>query len=205
MGALEGSLSFKTYYVEAEPPNDFHENYLSRLQKNVFEPLSPVGEDERRIGWVPVQDPLATEFTRQDVFFNQYILFGLRIDKWSIPSSWYKAMFRQALAEAYPDPSVKVSKRAKDEVKLKVTTEIKQKILPSMKVVDVLWNISECRLRFWSNADVLCEEFAEFFEESFGLKLTPDSPYMMAKHLGTSEDELNALVDMEPWHPNMTR
>jgi len=203
MGALEGSLSFKTYYVEGEPPNDFHADYLNRIQRRFFQPLSPVGDEERSMGWVPVQDPLAANAQRQDVFFNQYILLALRIDKWSIPSAWLKAIMRQALAERFPDKNVKISKRAKEEVRLQVVTDIKHKILPSMKTVDLVWNISERRLRFWSTSNALCEEFAEFFEETFGLRLTPDSPYMMAKNLGLSDADLGRMLASEPWYPGL--
>ena len=62
MGALEGSLSFKTFYVNGEPPADYQTAYLHLLQSRFFEPLSPVGDTDRSIGWVPTQDPIATQF-----------------------------------------------------------------------------------------------------------------------------------------------
>ena len=102
MGALEGSLSFKTFYVQGEPPDDFHEGYLQRLQKHFFEPLTPAGEDERSVGWVPVQDPISEGFSRDQVFFNQYIVFAMRIDKWALPAPWVKAMTRKAIQERLP-------------------------------------------------------------------------------------------------------
>jgi len=202
MGALEGSLSFKTYYVEGEPPNDFHQNYLERLQKHFFQPLSPVGDDERTIGWVPVKDPMATEIKRENVFFNEYIVFSLRIDKWAIPTSWLKARMNQIIAERYPDPERKISKRIKNEIRLEVTTDIKQHIIPSMKIVDVVWNFHERKLRFWSNSKNVCDEFVEFFENTFDITLTPDSPYTMAEKLGLTKKQLEAMVETQVWHPN---
>lgn len=215
MGALEGSLTFKTFYVEGEPPNDFQEIYLRKLQDKFFEPLSPVGDDERTTGWVPAQDPIATEFRREQLFFNQYIVFAMRIDKWALPSAWVKAMTRQAISERLPEleaeeakrqsdegklrPKAKLSKREKDKIKLEVMTEIKHKVLPSMKVIDVVWNISEGTVRFWSTSAAICDEFAELFESTFGLTLNADSPFLMARHLGFDEKQLDAMVDAEPW------
>ncbi len=201
MGALEGSLSFKTYYVEGEPPNDFQKDYLARLQKHFFQPLSPVGDDERTIGWVPTQDPMAAEMKRENVFFNQFIVFSLRIDKWAIPTAWLKAKMNQIIAERYPDPEKKLSKRIKNEIRLEVTTDIKQHIIPSMKIVDVVWNFTERKLRFWSNSKSVCDEFIEFFEDTFDITLTPDSPYTMAAKLGLPSKQLDAMVNAEPWHP----
>ena len=217
MGALEGSLTFKTFYVQGEPPDNFQEAYLQNLAKHYFVPLSPVGEDDRTTGWVPAQDPIATEFRRDQVFFNQYIVFAFRIDKWSLPSPWVKAKTRQAIAAAMPAlseeearaqkeegklrPSAKMSKREKDKIKLEVITEIKHQILPTMKVIDVVWNISENMVRFWSTSQAVCDEFVELFEATFGLTLDPDSPFLMARSLGIPEKTLDEMVDAEPWHP----
>lgn len=217
MGALEGSLSFSTYYVQGEPPNDFQDNYLRKLQEHFFEPLSPMGDEERSVGWVPVQDPIATEFTRDNVFFNAYILFAMRIDKWSLPTPWVKAYMRKAIAERMPAldkeeeikqleagkmrPRAKLSKREKDKIKLEVTTEIKQHILPAMKIIDICWNFQEQKLRIWSQSSTVCDEFAELFEATFGLKLDQDSPYMMAANLGLSQAQLDNMCQIDPWHP----
>ena len=217
MGALEGSLTYKTFYVQGEPPNDFQNDYLRHLSEHFFEPLSPVGEEERTTGWVPAQDPIATEFRRDQVFFNQYVVFAYRIDKWSLPAPWVKAKTRQAIAQRLPEltaeeaekqkedgklrPSAKLSKREKDKIKLEVITEIKHQILPTMKIIDVVWNINECTLRFWSTSPKICDEFVDLFEATFGLKLDPDSPFLMARQLGFSEKQLEEMVSAEPWHP----
>ena len=217
MGALEGSLSFKTFYVNGEPPKDYQEPYLQKLQKHFFVPLSPVGDEERSVGWVPTQDPIATEFKRELVFYNQYIVFSMRIDKWSLPSAWVKAMTRQAVAERLPEleaeeakkqaedgklrPKAKLSKQEKNKIKLEVVTKVKQHTLPSMKTIDIVWNREEHTLRLWSTSEKIWDEFAELFEQTFGLSLDADSPFLMAKNLGLSEKQLNQMVELDPWYP----
>ena len=218
MGVFEGSLSFKTFYVEGEPPNGFHQDYLAKLQKHFFVPLTPVGEEDRSVGWVPVQDPIAESFTHDQVFFNQYVVFGMRIDKWALPSAWVKAMTRQAIAQRLPQVSkeeakileddgklrtkAKLSKREKDKIKLEIITLVKQHILTSMKVIDVCWNIAERKLRFWSQSQAVCDEFAELFKETFGLEIHEDCPLLIAKDLGMTEKQLDAMVDLDPWYPS---
>ncbi|MFA5625203.1 MAG: recombination-associated protein RdgC [Bradymonadales bacterium] len=199
MGALEGSLSFKSYYVDGEPPNDFHADYLKRLQRGAFEPLSPVGDDERHVGWVSVQHPLQSEFRREDIFFNQYILFGMRIDKWALPSTWLKALIKQETELRFAGQDVKISKRVKDEIKAEVVLALRQKTLPTMKLIDIVWNIAEHQLRFWSNSKAESEEFEEFFEETFDLRLRPESPYTMAEFLGFEQKALDKMLSATPW------
>lgn len=214
MGALEGNLTFKTFYVEGEPPNDFQNLYLDKLQKHLFQPLSPIGEEERSAGWVPAQDPIAESFSRDQVFFNQYVVFALRIDKWSLPSAWVKALTNKLIAERFPNlnhtdiPPIdddqkprKLSKLEKSKLKLEVVTDIKQKILPTMKVIDVCWNINESKLRFWNTSRSICDEFAMLFEETFGLQLHEDSPFLMAKALELDDKQLLQMVDSDPWFP----
>lgn len=199
MGALEGSLSFKTYYVDGEPPNDFHADYIKRLQRGAFEALSPVGDDERHVGWVSIQHPLQQEFRREDIFFNQYLLFGMRIDKWALPSPWLKALLNQETEKRFQGQDVKISKRVKDELKAEVVMGLRQKILPTMKIIDIVWNIAENQLRFWSNSKAEGEEFEEFFEETFDIKLRPESPYTMAEYLGFDDKNLLKMLQTTPW------
>ena len=157
-------------------------------------------------------------FTHDQVFFNQYVVFGMRIDKWALPSAWVKAMTRQAIAQRLPQVSkeeakileddgklrtkAKLSKREKDKIKLEIITLVKQHILTSMKVIDVCWNIAERKLRFWSQSQAVCDEFAELFKETFGLEIHEDCPLLMAKDLGMTEKQLDAMVDLDPWYPS---
>ena len=221
MGAFEGSLSFKTFYVNGEPPKDFQDTFLNLLHKHYFQPLSPVGDEQRSVGWVPTQDPIATEFRRDQVFISPYIVFSMRIDKWALPTPWVKALTNQAIAERLPQldeeeaqlqedegklrTKAKLSKAERNKIKLEVITRIKQKTLPSMKIIDVVWNYNERTVRFWSTSKAVCDEFAELFEQTFGFQIDEDSPFMMAKNLGLSEKQLDDMVNATPWQPLLDR
>ncbi len=201
MGVLEGSLSFRTFHVAGEPPNDFHQDYLARLRKYQFEPLSPLGDDERHLGWVTLQQPLEPQFDRVSCFYNQYMIFALRIDKWALPSALLKAHYALALSQRYaPQEAAKLSKRQRDEIKAEVTIELRQKMLPSFKLVDVAWNINERKLRLWSSSQGVIDEFQALFEQTFDIRLDADSPYMMAMDLGLNEQKLSAMLEAKPWH-----
>ena len=70
-----------------------------------------------------------------------------------------------------------------------------------MKVIDVVWDINESMVRFWSTSQSVCDEFVELFEATFGLTLDADSPFLMAKHLGIGEKDLETMVEADPWLP----
>ena len=79
-----------------------------------------------------------------------------------------------------------------------VQSRLKRRLVPAMKVIDMAWNIHSGVLRFWTHSATTCEEFQEFFEETFDLPIVPDSPYTSAKDLGLSEEDLDRLANLEP-------
>ena len=207
MGALNGSLTYKTFFVEGDPPADFQDAYLEQISKLAFRDLAPESEDERRMGWVTIEDPLDVEFQRHKVFYNQYIALGLRIDKWSLPSALFKAQFNARVKEylaAHDLP--RISKKQREELQEEVRILLKQRLIPSMKVVDMTWDIHARIVRFWAHSASLGEEFQELFEDTFGLKLIPDSPYSAAQELGLDEEQLKAMLEATPdWFLDMLR
>jgi DNA recombination-dependent growth factor C len=199
MGAFDGSLSFKTFFVDGEPPADYYDDYLARATKHRFVDLDPEQEEERRIGWVCIDQPLDTHFDRHRVFFNQYVALGLRIDRWALPTPWLKAMIKEATRDFMAKNDVpKLGRREKDNIKAVVQAQLRARVIPAMKVVDMVWDIHSRVVRFWSNSDTLGEEFQALFEDTFGLNLKPDSPYTAAAELQLGEKELDALVQLEP-------
>ena len=199
MGAFEGSISFKTFFVDGEPSEGFQDEFLARMTQTAFVELSPDTEDERAIGWVCIDSPLDTNFTRKSTIFNQYLALSLRVDKWSMPSTLLKAHIKEATRELLVKKNVPaLSRRDKEELKAVITSKLKRRIVPSMKVVDMVWNIHTKVVRFWTHSTALCEEFQELFEDTFGMTLTPDSPYVAAKMEGLDEDDLQKMAEVEP-------
>ena len=91
-----------------------------------------------------------------------------------------------------------LSKFERDDIKATVKRELKERQLPKMRIIDVSWDIRNGRVRFWSQANKRCEEFRGYFEDTFGLKIVPASPYTDALELGLREDEIERLKDLEP-------
>ena len=199
MGALYGTLSYKLFYVDGEPPDDFKETLVSRIAERAFEPLDAEHEDEERYGWVPIENPLRVEFELFNVLFDHFINLGLRHDKWSVPSNLLKAHVAQA-ERTFMDDHAKerLSKFEREDIKKLVFKELRERSLPRMGVIDMSWDLQAGRVRFWNHSSKTCELFQGLFEDTFNLKLLPANPYISALQLDLPADLIGQLAAVEP-------
>ena len=198
MGALNGSLTYAKYYVDGDLPADFRDSFTERVQQSTFVPLAAEDEDEERTGWCSIEHPFDLELDRHKIFFNEYLNLGYRTDKWRLPSALVKAHYTEAERKYMADQKkTKVSKREKEDIKAVVEQKLKRQLLPAMKVIDVSWNLHRGELRFWTQSAKVCELFEEFFEETFGVTLVPETAYTSATEYELGDKELGLLEQIE--------
>ena len=202
MGLLKGSISYAKFYVEGTVPENHQEMFLEALQLRRFVPLTVDGEDEQRVGWSPVSRPLEAEvaFDHNDVFYNAYLNVSLRVDAWRFPGPVFKAAFAEAekkyLTKKGRD---KLTKREKEELKVTVGRKLRHQISPTIRVIDLSWNLAEGTVRFWSQSNKAQEMLFEIWEKTFaGVELVPAGAYTTAERASLSEARLKALTEVEP-------
>ncbi len=201
MGAFSGSISYKQFYVEGDLPNDWKEKYLERITHFAFEELTADDERDEAFGWVPVERPLERDFPLARVIFNEYLTLGLRRDAFSISPDRLKAETAAGTREFLADhKSEKLNKTQKEEIARDTKLRLRERALPTMKVIDMSWNLDEKHVRFWNQSPKICELFQGLFEETFQLKLKPANPYINALKSELNEDELEFLTEVEPSH-----
>lgn len=199
MGAFQGNLTYKMFFVQGELPEDWKTLYLNKIRKLEFQPLNPISDEEETLGWVNVERPLQTDFELNNVVYNTFINLGFRKDRWTIPSDLLKAHVEEAEAEYMIQNEKKhLSRFEREDIKKRVKKLLKERSIPKMKVIDMSWELDKKRVRFWSQSTAVCELFQEFFEETFDLKLLPASPYIHGLQFELDEDELQALATVEP-------
>lgn len=199
MGIFSGNLSYMRYFVEGTPPIENRDDFIERIQLYAIPELTADNEDEQVTGWTLTESVLDTEFSIEKVFHNEYIIFSFRIDSWKIPAALQKA--HQVAAErAHMEEQnrEKLGKREKNLIKDKVRKELKNQTLPNLATYDVCWHPESGILRFWSLSARSNEMFVELFEKTFGLQLTPQTPYTIAERCGFEEEELVQMVNLEP-------
>ncbi len=198
MGALAGSLTFTRFFVRGELPTRFRDKFVESIRLRTFEPLTPESEDQEHVGWCAVGRVLDLELDHEKVFYNSYINLGLRMDRWRVPGALLRAHLAEAEQEALEKSGRdKLGKREKAELKARIITRLRKKLMPSMKVVDMSWNLDGGVVRFFNQSPRVHEQFMALFEKTFSLELTADSPYISAERLGLRDAELHALSGVD--------
>ena len=199
MGAFQGNLTYKLFFVEGDLPDSWKDHYLAQIDHLKFEPLTPESDADESMGWVEIERPLRSDFMLSNVVYNDFINLGFRRDKYSIPSALLKAHLSEAFRE-YREQNQKerLTKFEKDDIKTLVQKRLREQSLPAMKVVDMSWEMSTGRVRFWSQSNSLCELFQEYWEDTFDLRLIPANPYIYGLQFNLGDIELERLATVEP-------
>lgn len=199
MGALRGSIGYTKFHVRGALPAQFADTFVEALQLRRFRPLAPHDEDEVRVGWVSIHDPLDLELTHEKVFLNEYLNVGLRIDRYRIPTALLKAHVAEAeRARREETGQERLSKVQRADVKAMVVRRLRESTLPTMRVVDLSWNLNQGAVRFFSHAKATFEPLEELFDATFRLALVQDGAYVRAENAGLPAAALDTLVALEP-------
>lgn len=199
MGALKGTISYSKFYVRGELPDDFRDRFVERVRLRAFRPLTVEEEDEVRIGWCAIANPLDCDLDYDKMFFNSYLNLGLRTDRWQIPSPLFKAHFGEAerdhLAKHRRD---KLSRREKEDLSSRISRKLRAQLMPAMKTVDLAWNLETSVVRFWSQSPRSHEALTELFADTFEFELVPESPFTAAARLGLSPAHEGVFETLKP-------
>ncbi len=199
MGALSGSLTYELYFPEEEPPDNWTNLFVEKLNLNAFEPLDPEEDEDESIGWVHMERPLQTQFELKDVHHDSFLNLGFRRDRYSIPSALIDAHVEEAERD-YKEEHDKdtLQKHEREEIEQMVEQKLREETLPKMRLVDMSWHLPSGRVRFWSHANKLNELFRQLFEETFEIQLLPASPYVNGLQLGLAPERIERLQRVEP-------
>ena len=134
--------------------------------------------------------------------------FTGRFDKKKIPATFLKLQLLNALEslghglEDETGRTKKVSKKVKDSLKDKLKEELLRVSLPSIRLIEILWNLECNEIWLFSTSASVTEEFEKIFFEAFGLTLVQ----ITAGTLNVDFDRLQLgiklnlqpLIDLEP-------
>jgi hypothetical protein len=199
MPALKGSLTYARYYVDGALPEASPDKLLKAIRLRAMKPLDPDEEAVERCGWSRVGAPNELDLGTEDVFYNEFVNLGFRLDRWVIPGPMLRSKLRDAEA-AYLQKKgrERLSRKEKTELKALVAKKLRRQVEPRMRFVDVSWSTNEGLVRFFSSSSKLGAYMEELFTKTFSVKLIPEAPYTLAARLGLSKAREEAWVDLEP-------
>jgi hypothetical protein len=199
LGALKGSISYAKFHVRGELPDGFRDTFVERIRLRAFRPLTVSDDEELRAGWCSIENPLDLELDHSKIFWNSYLNLGYRVDRWHYPAPLFKAHFTEAEREYLAKRGrEKLGKREKEELTALVKRKLRKQLLPTMKVIDLSWNLETGAVRFWNQSPRVHEGLGELFEDTFQMSLVPESPYTAAADIGLTPAHEAAFAMLEP-------
>lgn len=201
MGAFEGGLTYKRYYVRDPLPAGWRDLFTARVRQYAFKEIPVESEEERALGWCDARFALETDLYPEHFLHNEYLALALRIDTLKVSGPLLKLHTKHEARRVMTEQKREsLSRYELAEIKDRLTKEMRKRIYPAIKTVDMVWHLDSGIVRFWNNSEKVNLEFQELFEQTFDLVLIPDGAYTAASHgkLGLGEADLARMLDVEP-------
>jgi recombination associated protein RdgC len=199
VSARRGSLTLTRLFVKGAPPRDFRQRYLKAIRLRTFVPLKVDDENVESSGWCVMERPFELEFDAGNVYEDQLLVLGLRVDRFRIPAALIRSQLIQdeqrLLAQSGKN---RVSRNERLELREKIVLKLRKKFAPSTRVLDMVWDLDAGVVMFFTHSRRTLADFAALFEKTFGLELEEDSPYLAASRGGIPESLVRRLTDVEP-------
>ena len=203
MGLISGSGSFARYLTDGAPPENFMEGLTEKIARYSFRNLDEQSIDERSVGWVNVMDMFDNRFVGLEFLKEPYITMSLRVDERKIPATALKQYSLEGEEKIKRDENLEyLPKRRRSDIKEGVRLRLLKRAIPVSRCYDMIWNYSTGLVIFGSTTNRLCDEFVEFFLQTFDVQLQAICPYTLASRFlekeGSSPDLLDGLCPSNP-------
>jgi len=199
MGLLSSTVSVTRYKVKGELEKAVLDKVYNGLTKNVIKEIddNPV---EKSAGWTSFDSPYAPDFEGSSFVIGTLFVFSMRIDKKSIPSKIIQKQYTIAMAKQLKQTGREyLSINEKKQLKEAVTNALCLRIPATPNIYDLVWNMEESWLWFFSNQKAANEELETLFAKSFNLSLIRLFPYTAADSLaGLSNANKDVLSKLSP-------
>lgn len=199
MSLLSASVSITRFTVSGEIQKPVMDTVYNGLTRHT---IKSIDDDpaEKTAGWTSFKTPYLPDFSGSSFVFGPYFVFSLRIDKKSIPS---KTIRKHVAVESAKQLKLSgrnyLSTNEKKTIRDHVTAALCRRIPATPNVYDLIWNMEESRLWFFSNLKGACEALETLFLKSFNLTLIHLFPYTTADLiLGLADSERDRLAGLEP-------
>jgi DNA recombination-dependent growth factor C len=198
VGLFNGSITYRRFRVVGDIPDNFRQVFLDAVKGRAHEEIRPEGEDEKALGWVCAGDLLDHDYTLEKLFVGDTLVLTFRIDTLRVPSSALGLYMKQAEREfKVAMGREKLSKRDREEIKDRMMKTLRKRVIPQVKGIDLAWSVTEGVLRLWTHNKTVTDDFLGLFQDTFGLRAIPRTPYTAISEVGLPEELLERAVTLE--------
>lgn len=199
MGITSSSVSITQYRVEGKPAAPVLETVAAGLQQHAIAEIDENPAD-KSVGWTSMQHPFRPDFSGSNFVYGSYLIFALRVDRKIISPKMLK---KHVIKET--DKRLRASGRdflSRSEQKI-ITDHVVNRLILRMPstpfIYDVIWNVEESQVWFFSNLKSANEDLQALFLRSFNLTLMRLFPYTAAYVAASLTDgEKDVLESLQP-------
>jgi DNA recombination-dependent growth factor C len=198
MGFAARSVSIMRYRIRGEVEGPFWEAVEHGVKTGAFKEVQADG-DLVGMGWTSVEDFTDNQFERASYVRGNYVALSMRVDTVRVPARILEIHFREqskSLIEQTGQRRLSSSQRR--ELKDRLKESLKQKVFPSIQVVDLMWNTSLGIVYLGTHAVRIRERVEDHFKKSFGLRLIPLIPYLRGDEILEDSSSRKLLEDLRP-------
>jgi hypothetical protein len=164
MGILKGSVPVKRFRTATpeQPIEERNRNYRTYA----FASIDPNGEEEQTVGWV----------SRDDQAFDESVVLLARMDVLKPPAAEIKRALDEAIRKNAVEQGKRPTRFERKLLKLEVVKDLRKRIIPKTRFVELEWNPNLGRLRVFTTSKGACEAIVEVFVKTFGVEVDAMGP-----------------------------
>jgi len=199
MGLLSSSTSVTRYIVNGKLETSVLEMIYAGLTKNTIKNIDG-DPSEKIVGWTSFENPYIPNFEGSSFVIGPYLIFSMRLDVKSIPPKVIKKHYTIEMARQLERSGRKYfSRNEKRSIKDNVKNALCLRIPATPRIYDLIWNVEESWLWFFSNLKAANEELETLFIKSFNLTLIRLFPFTTADlKSDLSDSDRDLLLKLEP-------
>ncbi|MBU4258331.1 MAG: recombination-associated protein RdgC [Desulfobacteraceae bacterium] len=199
MSILSSSVSVTRYIVKGKLEKPVLEKIYNGLTQNSIKDIDD-DHPEKIVGWTSFENPYVPDFEGSSFVIGSYMVFSMRLDRKSIPSKVIQKHYAIEMARQLKESGRKyLSRNEKKSIKDHVIDVLSLRIPATPNIYDLIWNVEESWLWFFSNLKAANEELETLFLKSFNLSLIRLFPYTTADLMsGLSDKDRDLLLNLSP-------
>ncbi len=187
MGLLTGAASITRFAVNGDLPESFWEFAAQRIAALSFKDIDDT-LDEYSIGWVSVADMFDGDFAYSSYAAGDNIALTMRVDERKVsPAVLKKFVMKEEKRIQREKQLPRLSRASRLEIKERIHAELLRKSPPVPSTYDLVWNLAEHTVLFFSTSQKAIALLEDLFKETFQLSLILQIPWMVGMHLAEGE------------------
>lgn len=199
MSLLSSSVSVTRYRVDGKPPAPVLEFIRNGLIQNAFYDTENETSDTA-CGWTSFEHPFAPDFEGSSFIIGAYLVFALRLEKKTIPAKVVKKHLAIESARQLANSGRQfLTRDEKQSIYDHVIHTLVRRIPATPHIHDLVWNLEESSLWFFTNLKAANEALETLFIKSFNLPLIRLFPYTTADLAADlSDHERDRMLKLTP-------